>query len=332
MTSIKDVAESAGVSIGTVSNVLNNRRVRPATAERVRQAIERLNYSQNLAARSLVTGRSHILGLIVSDLENPFFAEMTRRFHDLALMMNMETIVMHTNYDPNRTLDCVRRLISLQVPGVAVMTSELESTAAKMLIDNGICAVYMDLGAVGPWTSKIMVNYEQGIREAIEHLRQLGHTHIGFISGPLSLQSVQRRKQAFIEKMPAEFPRPLTIIDSDGTFQGGYFCCSKLLASTSLTAIICSNDLAAMGAVHCALDKGINVPRDLSIISFDNTMICTFSHPPLTAVHIPRDVIARQAIDSITHMLATPNHEGCGSEVVTELIVRESTAAAPGAA
>ena len=330
MTSIKDVAEAAGVSIGTVSNVLNNRRVRPVTAERVRQAVEKLNYSQNLAARSLVTGRSHILGLIVSDLENPFFSEMTRRFHDLALMNNMETIVMHTNYDPNRTLDCVRRLIALQVPGVAVMTSELEPTAGRMLSENGICAVYFDLGEVGPRMSKIMVNYEQGIHEAIEHLRRLGHRNIGFISGPLSLQSVQRRKLAFIEMMPREFTRPLTILDSDGTFQGGYYCCSKLLASGGLTAIICSNDFEAMGAMHCALDKGVKVPQELSLISFDNTMISTFSYPPLTAVHIPRDAIARQAVEAITAMLAAPGEEGRGYEIATELIVRESTAPAPG--
>lgn len=328
MTSIKDVAEAAGVSIGTVSNVLNNRRVRPATAERVRQAIEKLNYSQNLAARSLVIGRSHIMGMIVSDLENPFFTEITRRFHDHALLMNMETLVMHTNYDPNRTLDCVRRLIGLQVPGVAVMTSELEPSVMRMLAENEICTVYFDVGTVGPWASRIMVNYEQGIFEAIEHLRGLGHTQIGFISGPVSLPSILRRKQAFVEKMPPELSRPLAIIDSDGSFQGGYFCCSKLLASAPLTAIICANDLTALGAVHCARDKGMRIPQDLSIVGFDNTIVATYSYPALTAVHNPRDVIARLAIEAIRELMESPDHAGKGYSVATELIVRESTAAA----
>lgn len=330
MTSIKDVAEAAGVSLGTVSNVINNRKVRPATAARVQEAIAKLNYSQNLSARNLAMGRSHIFGMIVSDLENPFFTEITRRFHDHALLMNMETIVMHTNYDPNRTLDCVRRLIGLQVPGVAVMTSELEPSVMRMLIDNKIPTVYFDLGTVGEWASKITVNYEQGIHEAIEHLRQLGHARIGFISGPTTLPSVRRRKQAFMEKMPAEFARPLAMFESDGSFQGGYFCCSKLLAAEPLTAIICANDLTALGAVHCARDKGLRVPQDLSIIGFDNTVIATYSYPALTAVHNPRDVIARLAIEALRELMESPTHEGRAYEVETSLIIRASTAPAPG--
>lgn len=329
MTSIKDVAQAAGVSMGTVSNVLNNRHVRPATAARVQQAIEKLNYSQNFSARNLAMGRSHILGMIVSDLENPFFTEITRRFYDQALMMNMETLVMHTNYDPSRTLECVRRLIGLQVPGVAVMTSELEPSVMRLLAENEICTVYFDLGTVGPWASKVMVNYEQGIHEAIEHLRQLGHARIGFISGPAALQSVLRRKQAFIEKMPAEFPRPLAIIDSDGSFQGGYFCCSKLLSAAPLSAIICANDLTALGAVHCARDKGLRVPQDLSIIGFDNTVVASYSYPALTAVHNPRDVIVRLAIEAIREMMESPTHAGRSYEVETGLIIRESTAPPP---
>lgn len=332
MTSIKDVAEAAGVSLGTVSNVINNRKVRPATAAKVQEAIAKLNYSQNLSARNLAMGRSHILGMIVSDLENPFFTEITRRFHDHALLMNMETIVMHTNYDPNRTLDCVRRLTGLQVPGVAVMTSELEPSVMRMLAENKISTVYFDLGTVGEWASKITVNYEQGIHEAIEHLRQLGHTRIGFISGPTTLPSVRRRRQAFMEKMPAEFARPLAMLESDGSFQGGYFCCSKLLASDPLTAIICANDLTALGAVHCAHDKGLRVPADLSVIGFDNTVIATYSYPALTAVHNPRDVIARLAIEALRELMESPTHEGRSYEVETNLIIRASTALAPGQA
>jgi LacI family transcriptional regulator len=176
-----------------------------------------------------------------------------------------------------------------------------------------------------------MVNYEQGIHEAIEHLCSLGHTRIGFISGPVSLPSIQRRKQAFIEKMPKELSRPLAIIDSDGSFQGGYFCCSKLLSASPLTAIICANDLIALGAVHCARDKGLRIPEDLSVVGFDNTVIATYSYPALTAVQNPRDVIARLAIEAIREMMESPTHKGQGYEVPTELIVRESTAPPPNA-
>ncbi len=327
MASIKDVALQAGVSVSTVSNYLNQRRLRPGTAERVRQAIEKLNYSQNYAARSLVKGRSQILGLIVSDIENPFFAEIIRRFHDQALLMDMETILMHTNYDPNRTLDCVKRLIGLQVPGVAIMTSEVEPAISQMLVQKEISAVYYDLVNVGPWSSNITVDYETGIGKAIEHLVSLGHQRIGFISGPSALPSVQNRKQAFIDMMPRTSSKSLPIIDSDGSFQGGYYCCSKMLATFQPTAIICSNDLSAMGAVHSAHDKGLRIPDDLSLVGFDNSNIALFTEPALTSVNIPRDAIVRQALDAISHMMESADHQGQSFTVTPELIVRDSTAA-----
>jgi LacI family transcriptional regulator, galactose operon repressor len=149
--SIKDVARHARVSIATVSHVLNGtRRVRPETEDRVRAAVTGLGYAPNLMARQLAGRRSQLLGVLVSDIRNPFFPEITTAFQDRALMHDMDGLVMHTNYDPQRTLNTVRRLIGLQVPGIAILTSQIEPGVMELLAQKDICAVYLDLGRVEP--------------------------------------------------------------------------------------------------------------------------------------------------------------------------------------
>ena len=137
-TNIKDVALKAGVSIATVSHVLNGTRTtRPQTRRRVLAAIEELGYAQNQAARNLALGRSTLLGLIISDIRNPFFPEITAAFQDQALLHNMDAVVVNTNYDAHRTLSSVNRLIGLQVPALAILTSEIDPGMIDMLAERG---------------------------------------------------------------------------------------------------------------------------------------------------------------------------------------------------
>src|SRR5439155_7727726 len=180
--------------------ILNDTRgTRPETRERVLDAIRELGYSQNQAARNLARGRSSLLGLIISDIRNPFFPEITSAFQDLALSHDMDAVVLNTNYDSERTLNAVRRLIGLQVPGVAILTSQIEPSAAEMLPRAGVASVFLDLGRVDRNISNIAVDYEQGIGGALRHLAELGHKRIGYIGGPVHLPSVARRKRAFVE-------------------------------------------------------------------------------------------------------------------------------------
>ncbi|MGH8164028.1 MAG: LacI family DNA-binding transcriptional regulator, partial [Rhodanobacteraceae bacterium] len=161
---IKDVAERAGVSIATVSHVLNGTRpTRQHTRQRVLTAVSELGYARNQAARNLVRGRSSLLGLIISDIRNPFFPEITAAFQDQALAHDMDALVLNTNYDPRRTLNSVRRLMGLQVPGVAVLTSQIEPSVIAMLASQRIAAVYLDLGRVAPSIGNIVIDYEKGI-------------------------------------------------------------------------------------------------------------------------------------------------------------------------
>src|SRR6516165_902365 len=167
--SIKDVAAKAGVSTATVSYVLNGSRGTSEQARRrVLAAIEELGYSQNQAARNLARGRGSILGLVISDIRNPFFPEITAGFQDQALLHNLDALVVNTNYDADRTLNSVRRLLGLQVPGVAILTSQIDPSVIDLLAKRGVAAVYLDLGRVDRAISNIVLDYEHGIAEALE--------------------------------------------------------------------------------------------------------------------------------------------------------------------
>ncbi len=324
--SIKDVAAKAAVSIATVSHVLNGTRAtRPPTRERVLAAIRDLGYSQNQAARNLVRGTSSLLGLIVSDVRNPFFPEITAAFQDQALAHDMDAIMLNTNYDAQRTLHSVRRLLGLQVPGVAIFTSQIEPSVVDILANRRVAAVYLDLGKVSHAVSNIVLDYENGIAQALEHLTALGHTRIGYIGGPPKLMSIQRRKQAFIDNAIRLGLDPGRVIDSDFSVKGGYFACSKLLHTHLPTAIVAGNDLTAIGVLHRAYDGGLQVPQDLSVVGFDDILFAEYTQPALTTVAVPRSEIGKTAFEALWTMLSDPELKGREHRLGTRLVVRQST-------
>jgi LacI family transcriptional regulator len=327
--SIRDVAAQAGVSTATVSHVLNGTRgSKPETRQRVLDAIQKLGYSQNQAGRDLARGRSSLLGLIISDIRNPFFPEVTSAFQEQALLNNMDALVLNTNYDAQRTLNSVKRVMGLQVLGVAVLTSQIDPAIVDMLAEHNIAAVYLDLGRVDSSISNIVLDYEHGIVEALEHLTKLGHRRIGYIGGPLYLHSAQRRKNAFLEsavRMGLEAP---VTIDADFTVKGGYFACAKLLGGSTPTAIVSGNDLIAIGVLHRAYDGGLRVPEDLSVVGFDDILFAEFTQPALTTVSVPRIEIGRVAFQALWTMMADPSRAGREYRVGTRLMARQTTAVA----
>lgn len=330
MASIKDVADLAGVSIATVSHVVNGTRgTRPHTRERVLDAIRELGYARNQTARNLARGRSSLLGLLISDIRNPFFPEVTSGFQDRALVHDMDALVLNTNYDPQRTLNCVRRLIGLQVPGVAILTSQIDSSIVDLLAQAHIAAVYLDLGRVDRYIANIVIDYEHGIAEALRHLESLGHRRIGYIGGPTHLPSAQRRKRAFMETAEQTGVAPDRVIDSDFTVKGGYFAASRLLSDNPPTAIVTGNDLTAIGVLHRAYDGRLRVPDDLSVVGFDDIVFSEFTQPSLTTVAVPRAEIGNVAFDALWAMI-TKESEGREYGVGTRLVVRQTTRAFAG--
>src|SRR5215218_2020985 len=185
MSSIKDVAREAGVSTATVSHVINSTRfVSEEVRARVLAAVEKCGYYPNAHARSLASGRSHVLGLVVSDISNPFFPELVKSIESAAFERGYDVMLSNTNYDIERKL-----------AGVVVMTSELDAELIGELAKREVSVVFLDLGEPGVHMSNLRVNYEAGIEEAISHLVSLGHTEISFIGGPAHLRSAARRRE-----------------------------------------------------------------------------------------------------------------------------------------
>ena len=324
--SIKDVAARAGVSIATVSHVLNGTRpTRQHTRDRVLHAVRELGYAQNQSARNLARGRSTLLGLLVSDVRNPFFPDVIASFQDQALAHDMDALVLNTNYDPQRTLNSVRRLTGLQVPGVAILTSQIDPLVIDTLAERHVAAVYLDLGRVSQSISNIMLEYEHGIVEALEYLTQLGHRHIAYIGGPILLKSAQRRKRAFLDTAARLGLPGAQAIDADFTVKGGYFACSKLLAGSMPTAILAGNDLTAIGILHRAYDGGLRVPDDLSVVGFDDIVFAEYTQPALTTVSVPRNEIGKVAFQALWSMMSDADQAGREFRVATSLVVRQST-------
>ena len=326
--SIRDVALRAGVSTATVSHILNGTRVTSqVTRNRVLAAIQELGYSQNQAARNLARGRSSLLGLLISDIRNPFFPEITAAFQDQALAHSMDALVLNTNYDPQRTLNSVRRLMGLQVPGIAILTSQIDPAIVDMLREAKIAAVYLDLGQVAPYVCNLVVDYGSGIAQVLDHLTRQGHRRIAYIGGPPHLPSARVRKRAFLETARSLNIEPEDMIDSDFTVKGGYFAASKLLASRRPTAVVAGNDLTAIGVLHRAYDGRIRVPEDLSLVGFDDIIFAEYTQPALSTVTVPRTDIGKMAFQALWTSIADPEHAGQEFKLGTQLTLRQSTMA-----
>jgi len=329
-TRMKDVAERAGVSVSTVSHVLNKTRaVAPETSQRIRTAIRDLNYYQDLHARRLARGRSNFLGLIVSDIGNPFFPELIKSFETSALNQGFDFLLCNTNYDPARTAGAVRKMIENKVSGVAIMTSEFRPDLAEELTARHVPVVFLDLGAARRFVANIRVNYAQGIHEAIDHLFGQGHRSIGFIAGPQNLRSAVIRREAFTLALREHGLPADRTVEGNHRVDGGAAAAKVLLASLPLpTGILCSNDLTAIGAARELLAAGVSIPEEVSVVGFDDIDFARFNHPPLTTVNLPRCEIGRLAFEALNKILRSKRNRGAEYVVETHLVVRQSTAPA----
>lgn len=326
---IHTVARLANVSIATVSRTINHvPTVNPKLAKRVREVISELDYFPNTQARSLVSGRSRLLGLIVSEITNPFFPELVQGFEDVAVEHGYEILIGSTNYEPERMQRCIRRMVERKAEGVAVMTFGIETPLLGQLAVRKVPLVFVDLGPDRPGVSLLRVDYHHGIRQGVQHLAALGHRDIAFITGPLQLHSAQSRLTAFKRSLEecGIAVNPEWIIEGNHTMEGGIAAAEKLFAGAKLpTAVMCSNDITAIGVLHKAYRAGLRVPDDLSIIGFDNIHISEMMTPPLTTIQMSCFELARAAVMALRAHVEeelTPQRE---YPIETNLVVREST-------
>jgi DNA-binding LacI/PurR family transcriptional regulator len=327
---LQDVAKRAGVGTATVSRVLNGHPdVKSSTRARVLRAIEQLKYRPNLHARSLAGGQNRILGVVLANLYNPFFADICQAIEINAVQRGYEIELANAHTEIREVLACVQRFVGQKVAGLALFP-EADPGILDELHAAGIPVVLHDSGHAGGNVTAIHFDHRKGMRMLVDLLYALGHRRMAFISAPRCLPPTESRRLEFLE-LSAQYSFDARVVQpvADG-FAGGREAARELLRSgTAPTAILCVNDWIAIGAIRELRNRGLSVPGDVSVTGFDNITIAEFCCPSLTTIHIPRAEIGRLVVGALI-----PDASGVLSPareifLDPELVVRESTGVAP---
>jgi len=328
---IRDVAKAAGVSTATVSNVLNKTgKVGRRTQLLVLSIVKRLGYFPNVHARHLASRDSRTLGIIVSDIENPFFPEVIKSFEVRARQLGYDAILSDTNYDPSRTRKAAERMMEHNVRGVAVMTSEISLRLIHELARRRIAVTFLDLAPVPSYMSNLRIDYFSGVEQIVKYLHTNGHRRIAFIAGRPRLKSNLARLQAY-EKCMQDLGLELgPIMRGDLRFEGGLAAGLTIARLTPMpTAVVAVNDLTAVGVIKGLLKAGCRVPQDVSVTGFDNTRLAEYSNPSITTVDVHRDMLGKMAADALHELSRSADPQGKEYQIPAELILGDSSGPAP---
>jgi LacI family transcriptional regulator len=330
--SVVDVAARAGVSVGTVSNVLNRpERVAPSTRERVLQAIDELGFVRNEAARQLRAGRSRTIGLVVLDVRNPFFTDLAAGAEGVAASLGLSVVLCNSNDDTSREHHYLSSLREQRAFGILITPVGSRTSTIDEIRRRGIPVVLVDRAARGNECS-VSVNDHVGSELAVSHLIDQGHRRIGFVGGPLSITQVsQRLAGARAAIAAAGLPHDaLTMIETSrldveqGRATGEQL--AAIAARQRPTAAFCANDLLALGLLQDTVRRGLSVPGDLAIVGYDDIDFAAAATVPLTSVRQPRSQLGKAAMEMLIEE-ATDGKTHRHRQIVfePELIVREST-------
>jgi DNA-binding LacI/PurR family transcriptional regulator len=330
---MRSVALRAGVSSATVSRVINGSpAVREELAEHVRSVIKELNFVPNPIATTLKYGRSKTYGLIVPDLTNPFFAEFLLSFEEVLIENDHELLLATTQSSEPKLVHSVRRMLTRQVDGVVLMASEFDTRAIEPLFYHKVPVVTVDRRQAQKGAGDVAIDFEDCFQKMVEHLRQLGHRHIGFIGGNESLRTSQIRLKAFqraLQQAGLTY-RPKFVRYGDYRVAGGCAAMRSLLhENVRPTAVMTANDLTAIGAVRALHAAGVPVPSRMSITGFDDITLSDDIVPSLTTIHISQKDMAHACIRALDHSKVNVNRRGLLLSVGGSLIIRESTAPPP---
>lgn len=327
-TTISDVAERAGVSASTVSHVINEtRHVNPETKYKVLNAMQELDYYSSIQAKALATGRTNTIGLIVSDISNPFFPQIIQGIEQLASKDGYDILLFNTSYEVEAINNAARKLIEFHADGALVMTTEINPKSITLLNSKQIPLVLLDWGINKEQTIDIKENFYSGIFEAIDYLIELEHKNITLITGPMEFRSAKTRKDAFIDAVSRyeNLPLEISIIESDFSIEGGRQVLNQILEQEHRsTAVLASNDLMAIGLMQQAKLNKLAIPEDLSIIGIDDIPFASLMDPPLTTICVPRDKIYENAWNSLSALLHGTSNGNHNISIDTWLIKRSS--------
>jgi LacI family transcriptional regulator len=329
---IKDVAREAGVSYSTVSRVINNfEYVHPETRKKVLKTMDRLEYVVNQQARGLVKGQSRVIGLLIHAFDTSYMGEVLRGINDTLVEAEYDLLLYTTHRQKEREATYVANITQGLADGLLLVLPRGPDRYLKTLCRRKFPFVLIDHRADSADVNAVTATNWQGAYEAIEHLVELGHQRIGFITGDMKAKCSQERLRGYKDALRAhqiDF-EPALVRNGDFFQPAGFDATTALLElERPPTAIFSSNDLMAFGAVEAVLKMGYSVPRDVSIVGFDNIAQSAVMHPQLTTVHQPLRDMGRTAAELLlSAIMDATDFEAHCVELPTHLIVRQSTAA-----
>jgi LacI family transcriptional regulator len=330
-----DVAKVAGVSRATVSYVLNdmesNIPISDETRQRVLEAIAQLGYEPDTRAQSLRSGDSKIIGLLIPDIHNPYYWQIVDGIEEETYQAGYDLILAHSSVDKAREESCIRSLSRRTVSGLIILSTQksLETSLIKRLQVLGRPVV----GINAPGFDNNLTNYRLATKEILRHLLDLGHQRFAFINGVSDMKTGSDRLSIYLRVLRQQgIPEAHRLVETCGFgIEDGYRAAYKLLSKQPRpTALIVINDWLAIGAIRAANDLGLRIPQDVSIASFDDLPVSSYTVPRLTTV--TRDaqqggqILARLLLERIKD----PSRDQQLVELPTKVVVRESTGPAPG--
>jgi len=327
---INDVAKRAGVSTTTVSHIINGTRyVSDELKVKVEAAIRELGYRPNSLARGLRRGESKTLGLIVPDNSNPFFAEILRSIENIGYEHGYAVILCNSDGDIKKEISYTELLVAKQVDGIVFITTNNSCEHLQQLTEAGIPIVVIDRDIPLKGSDVLLVDDFQGGYAAARYLIELGHTRIACIGGPSPLTPSADRVNGYRQAMQeAGHPiLPEWIVAGDFQFSGGEAGIRQLMALSSRpTAVFACNDMMALGALRGLREMGLSVPRDLSLVGFDDVSLSSVVSPALTTIGQPVKEISEIAFQLLIDRISKKTDEFPEKRIVlpTKLIVRES--------
>ncbi len=325
---IGDVARESGVNVSTVSRALSGvYGVRKQTRDRVCAIAERLGYRPNRLARSLVTGRSHTLALIVSDIRNPFFAEVARGAEDAARAGSCDLVLCNSDFDAAKQLQYVESLLEKRVDGILMNSVwALDKKQQQRLAGCGVPIVLLNRTAPRNAFCTVTADNEHGGELAANYLRSLGHRRIAHLSGPRRHGSMKARAASFVREL-ARDPSPIEplVLFGPSTFEGGVELTREALATDpDVTAIFAANDIMAFGVIRELMRSGRRIPDDVSVIGFDDIELASVVHPPLTTIHQPSHEVGKAAVEILLRLAGNPAATTEHRQLGVSLVERES--------
>ncbi len=329
---MRDVAESVGVSIQTISAVINNKpEITPQTRQRVMDAIHQLGYRPDRVARSLRTGQSHTLALIVSDIANPSFATIASTAEDFAQTKGYYLTVHNTHDDPAREVKYVQAAAERGLDGVILVSAEDHMDSSIVLENAQIPFVAIDrIPESYKGLSVTLDNVKAGYLAA-QHLLRLGHTRIAHISGPLRLRLARER----LTGLKTALEEHGLSLQSEWLFEGNWYCqegyeaMQKMLRTSPLpTAVFAANDRMAIGAIQAIYEAGLRVPEDISVIGLDDIEVSAYHIPALTTIRQPFAVLATRAIQILLDVIQG-NQPDLSTNLIEPVLVQRASTAPP---